>query len=141
MANADLFGSVEDDPIKSFKNDYDEYIRSARWRLKRSRALASVDGCEMCGRDKRLTKLEVHHKTYENFKNEKPKDLIVLCKDCHRKQDEVRRDEVSIKRNQKMWDARLDGWATKVYGKDWHERDDVNFIQDEFYEWLEQRER
>jgi hypothetical protein len=29
--------------------------------------------------------LDGHHNTYENYGNERPQDLVVLCRSCHQK--------------------------------------------------------
>ena len=39
--------------------------------------------CERCGSSKRL---QVHHKNYKSFGDEMPWDLMVLCRECHRKE-------------------------------------------------------
>jgi len=39
------------------------------------------------------------HKTYEHVTNEATKDLIVLCKNCHRKIHKIRGKEDGTKRN------------------------------------------
>jgi hypothetical protein len=87
--------------------------------------------------------LEVHHKTYERFKCEQPSDLEVLCGRCHKKADDDRREEAARRRRarqaESLWEARLDGWAAKVYGDDWQDRHDADKIEDEFAAWLDRR--
>jgi hypothetical protein len=61
--------------------DYDEYITSAEWREKRAEALARAGNmCQQCGAN---GSLEVHHLTYKNLGNERPEELLVLCRFCH----------------------------------------------------------
>lgn len=60
--------------------EYDEYIHSKEWRVKRKEKLSVQSCCEMCGSKDNL---HVHHNSYENFKNEKMEDLNVLCAKCH----------------------------------------------------------
>lgn len=61
--------------------DYLEYIKSDKWKAK-AKSRLQKDGykCRTCHSKKRL---EVHHATYERFKNERLDDLITLCHDCH----------------------------------------------------------
>lgn len=62
--------------------DYREYLRSAHWKVTREAALQRAGHrCQLCGSHSGT--LEVHHNTYENIGNERPEDLIVLCRDCH----------------------------------------------------------
>ncbi len=61
---------------------YKDYLRTEHWETKKLEALErSHHKCQICGGTERL---EVHHNTYENKGNEKPEDLIVLCKKCHK---------------------------------------------------------
>ena len=66
----------------------DPYYRSQKWNRKRDLALALAQHqCEFVhevyGRCKCRTKLNVHHLTYERFKNELPSDLMVVCRHHH----------------------------------------------------------
>ena len=64
---------------------YSEYLKTKEWQQTRRRALKSAGyKCQLCGTDN--VELHVHHKTYDNIGEEKPDDLIVLCKACHEKQ-------------------------------------------------------
>lgn len=89
--------------MPNLTEDYHEYLNSNAWKTQRKWALIRANNqCERCGAQGRLGKkgsigysmgdsLDVHHKTYENFKDEQPDDLIVLCRSCHEIEDENRR--------------------------------------------------
>ena len=63
--------------------EYKEYLLSSKWKKKRKEAMELFGSCVLCNSNKEL---EVHHRTYKNFKNEDiPKDLVVLCSRCHAK--------------------------------------------------------
>jgi hypothetical protein len=63
--------------------NYYEYIKSPEWKNKREWALKFADyKCQVC---RSVKNLNVHHSTYQNLGEEKPGDIIVLCKDCHEK--------------------------------------------------------
>ena len=57
------------------------YIQTKKWKQIRKEVLER-DGrkCVICGSKSRL---EIHHKTYENWKNENLDELVTLCKTCH----------------------------------------------------------
>jgi len=60
---------------------YEAYIASAAWQTKRRAALkAAGRRCQICNSPKRL---DVHHRTYKRFGQERPGDLTVLCRSCH----------------------------------------------------------
>lgn len=62
-------------------NTYDEYINSWIWKEK-TEELKKIDKvCKLCGSNKYL---QVHHKNYDSFGNEKKRDLILLCHECHK---------------------------------------------------------
>lgn len=66
--------------------DYDAYLRSPIWKLKRNYILSQRGNmCESCGRHKRKGKviLQVHHLTYDRIGRELDSDLMLLCKQCH----------------------------------------------------------
>lgn len=65
------------------QQQYKEYLQSAHWQITRRDALDRADwACQLCNSD---SNLNVHHRTYERLKRERPSDLIVLCRDCHAK--------------------------------------------------------
>ena len=63
---------------------YQDYINSWMWKDKRDLVLR-LRGyeCERCGSKKHLN---VHHLTYETIGNEGDEDMIVLCRNCHKKE-------------------------------------------------------
>lgn len=62
--------------------EYDKYMHSALWRAKAKQRLV-LDGnvCQVCGNEA----TDVHHLTYDHFRNENMEDLVSLCRDCHMK--------------------------------------------------------
>ena len=66
------------------KQKYFEYLQSVEWYVKRNAKLWIANyKCQLC--NKKESHLHVHHTTYKNVGNERPEDLIVLCKACHEK--------------------------------------------------------
>lgn len=65
---------------------YHKYIHSNGWRKKASRRL-EMDGhiCQVCCGEA----TEVHHLTYDRFRNEEMSDLVSLCRKCHEKAEEI----------------------------------------------------
>jgi len=61
--------------------DYDQYIQSDEWKIKRAAALDHArNRCQVCNDGMNL---HVHHRTYEDLGNEHIYDLTVLCRECH----------------------------------------------------------
>lgn len=61
--------------------NYAEYLKSDAWQTRRAAALRRAEHrCQVCGAAERL---EVHHRSYERLGNERPADLVVLCRKCH----------------------------------------------------------
>lgn len=66
---------------------YAEYLKSEHWGRARRAALEYADyRCVLCNSSKHL---EVHHNTYERIGTEAPRDLVVLCADCHARHHHV----------------------------------------------------
>lgn len=62
---------------------YDAYLHTLHWRNKRKHIYKIRNKtCELCGAKLR-EHFNVHHKTYKRVGNEKDKDLMLLCEDCH----------------------------------------------------------
>ncbi len=65
------------------KMPYRLYLRTPEW--KRVRDAALLENGYACSMDvSHKEDLEVHHRSYENRGAERPADLIVLCRRCHR---------------------------------------------------------
>lgn len=123
----------------SMLNRYNEYIKSPQWKQRREQALArSGYCCEKCGFSKWSKKLEVHHITYERLGNERASDLQVLCQECHKEEDAKRAAAGRVKSYNALWDARFNGWASKVYGEDWQETHNqiIDQLYQEFTDWV-----
>lgn len=132
-----MTGTVEivggDPPMSIARREaYARYIRSPEWAEKRAYALSRSGG--KCQRCTHKTGLEVHHRHYRSLGNEQPEDLEVLCKACHQQADREREIESAEAARQKLYDARLEGWASKKYGDNWP--DDV---AEEFHAWLDRQ--
>ena len=98
------------------------------------------DKCERCKTPKGLRRLEVHHRTYERFGNERLEDLEVVCVLCHRMVDIERREEIEQRNYERFEDARFRGWAEKVYGEDWMMLNNEDVIYEEYQAWLERKD-
>lgn len=95
---------------------YKLYLRTWKWIQKRDFIRWRAGGrCEQCG--KRSERIQAHHRTYARLFDELPQDLIGLCGGCHLNTEE----EKKKRRGRTPWHRRLNGWAVKVYGKDWKE--------------------
>jgi len=63
-----------------FEN-YKEYLKSSLWYERRDLMLSLYPFCYVCkGKAE-----QVHHKSYDNIGNEGKRDLISLCRKCHKK--------------------------------------------------------
>lgn len=115
---------------------YKQYLNSLDWAVQRQRAIDRADNkCQRCGRSGEAYILQVHHLNYDRLGCELPTDLKVVCIDCHEKEDEERRVRTHFARSS----ARLDGWASKVYGEDWHVYMDEQAVAEEFEDWLDRQ--
>lgn len=62
--------------------NYDKYLQTTAWKLKRDNALISANWrCKECGDEA----TDVHHVTYDRLGHEEPDDLVALCIPCHMK--------------------------------------------------------
>ena len=62
---------------------YKDYLQTQHWKKKRAKKFRSARfRCELC--NKKGPGLNVHHRTYKRRGHEASKDLIVLCKKCHK---------------------------------------------------------
>lgn len=62
---------------------YGEYRETYEWhRIRQRKLLQQKNKCATCNT---VHPLEVHHKTYERLGDEWDDDLVVLCRDCHKK--------------------------------------------------------
>jgi 5-methylcytosine-specific restriction endonuclease McrA len=115
---------------------YNAYIKSERWHLLKAKKLKKVKyKCERCGSADRLS---VHHLTYIHFGKEKLSELEVLCDTCHAQADREREINTIQKQKNRLFEARLAGWANKVYGRGKWDRD---LVVNEFKYWLKSKMR
>ena len=145
MTKPGQFGLLPDFDLAPLEDSqerrYAEYIRSPAWRQLRYQALEAAGyQCQRCGISKWSATLEVHHLTYERFRQERPADLVVLCESCHQKADLGRRVQVKLKNAKALKDARLDGWASKIYGDDWRDWCDSERVVEQYENWLKRYE-
>lgn len=67
---------------------YKEYLQSEDWIQLRIDLLKFRGySCERCSYNKNL---HVHHLHYNNIFNEEPKDLEIICSDCHKKEHNIK---------------------------------------------------
>src|SRR5579885_1010625 len=98
--------------------EYTHYINSPEWKKRRAHLLQAAGyRCQVCRHPKLPSKLQVHHLTYERLGNELSGDLVVVCTECHPKLDRIRQRHTQRRQEEARYNARLDGWARKVYGE------------------------
>jgi 5-methylcytosine-specific restriction endonuclease McrA len=114
--------------------EYLRAIRSDHWtELKREMRDLFDDRCQTC---RSSGPLELHHLHYDTLGMESSDDVMILCHQCHEEADLEREEEA----RDRLYQARLNGWASKVYGEGWDLREDSAEVEERFEEWLEQKE-
>lgn len=64
------------------KLPYPEYLETKHWKQVRKAALKAIGHkCQLCGKKKRLN---VHHNNYQCLWKETLRDVVILCRDCHK---------------------------------------------------------
>ncbi len=72
--------------FKKKKQDYKNYLFSAKWKNKRFEIYTERGGkCERCKKPLKENEYQVHHKHYKTLFNENNEDLELLCVPCHKK--------------------------------------------------------
>jgi 5-methylcytosine-specific restriction endonuclease McrA len=67
---------------QEFDREYEAYRKTEKWQRLRGKVLARDKFiCQGCGSANRA--IDVHHLTYDRFKDEMLFDLIAVCRDCH----------------------------------------------------------
>ena len=70
----------------TWKQKYYDYMDSMEWIDKSNNYKERYPVCQICGTgNQHMSWVHCHHITYENLFNESDKDLITLCKPCHKK--------------------------------------------------------
>jgi len=60
---------------------YQRYLQSPQWKERREKALKKAGGkCSLCSKKGGL---DVHHRDYSRIGQERPTDLIAICRGCH----------------------------------------------------------
>jgi 5-methylcytosine-specific restriction endonuclease McrA len=66
------------------KMTFAEYRMQPEWQVRRGQALTRARyRCQMCSSHD--APLDVHHNSYQKYGDERPEDLVVLCRSCHQK--------------------------------------------------------
>lgn len=80
------FSPVPYASVRRESAEYQRYISSTAWQTSLARLTelrAAGYRCRLCFASGEETRLEVHHRTYRNFRCELAEDLTTLCHDCH----------------------------------------------------------
>ena len=114
--------------------NYEKHIRSAKWRNISAAMKKHFDYiCQGCKIKFHPTQLEVHHRNYDGFGNERMSDLQVLCRDkCHPIADALRVEQVATRREKRRDDAACQTFLSKKYGDNY-----ASFAHDGMYEEYE----
>ena len=124
---------------------YNKYISSTTWGRKRrvfikdSQTVSGLNQCEKCEKYITGRGIHIHHKHYRNFGNETREDIEILCNKCHVAADRERTIRGKAASANALWNARVDGWTSKIYGEDWESIINPDEAEFEFEEWLEGR--
>ena len=62
-------------------NSYKEYLDNWIWKEKSNNFKEQIGKCQLCNSKENL---QVHHLNYEHVGNESKKDVICICKRCHK---------------------------------------------------------
>ena len=76
------------------QREYRRYLKSPEWGQRRGAIVQRSRGfCEDCGSRENL---DVHHLTYKRRGNERPADLVALCRRCHKERHAGKRTIVDV---------------------------------------------
>lgn len=118
---------------------YSAYMGSSLWEKIKRPILKRANGqCEKCHaiviND---SNLDVHHKTYERVGGrEKPQDLEALCYSCHQKADRKRERIHEEDRLERLYYAKVRGFAKNAHGELWEVEYDEDDVEQEWLRWL-----
>jgi len=60
---------------------YADYLRTSHWQAVRALAVRrALRTCQLCDAE---GSLEIHHRTYVRLGEERPEDLVAVCRPCH----------------------------------------------------------
>jgi hypothetical protein len=125
---------IASQPLNPQSAEYRDYLRSPQWEAFRNETkLEAGYRCEECGEI--AFDVEVHHLNYDRLGCERREDVAVLCPACHIQGDEKRRAETD-ERKTRTFEARLEGWARKVFGPAWRVAPGFERASADFRMWL-----
>jgi 5-methylcytosine-specific restriction endonuclease McrA len=76
------------------QREYRRYLKSDEWQARRRAAVERARGfCADCGTRENL---DAHHLTYKRRGNERPSDLVALCRTCHRERHSGKRTPLDV---------------------------------------------
>ncbi len=116
-----------------------QYLDSPLWKRIRERIIQRANGqCEKCGAiliDP--SAFDVHHWTYDRVGgNERNEDLSALCYPCHQKADRKRERIHEEDRLERLYYAKMRGFAESAHGELWEVEHDEDDVEQEWLRWL-----
>lgn len=70
------------------QEEYKRYLQTDHWKQTRAEALRRANyTCNDCGSK---SNLQVHHLTYARRGHERQSDLVVVCRNCHKKRHGIK---------------------------------------------------
>ena len=82
---------------KPWAERYAAHLRSPYWAALKQKVIARRGKkCEKCGCEDRP--IDMHHKHYRTFGRERQKDVLLVCRDCHRTEDVERKKQGDARR-------------------------------------------
>ena len=85
--------------MSAVKVDYQKYLASREWRLKRQEVIQRYGN--VCWRCQDAPIENIHHLTYERVGHEEMDDLMGVCRPCHEYLSAERKDDPAVK---VIWD-------------------------------------
>lgn len=80
----EIFKSGKISKENNWRNEYEKHLNSPKWKKFRSSILKSYDNiCQKCKNKFNAKILHVHHLHYNTLGDEKPEDVLLVCKPCH----------------------------------------------------------
>lgn len=123
--------------MSEWRSDYERRLASPSWAGLRHSVIRAQRGlCAGCGL--RRSRLELHHLHYRTLGQERPEDVVALCRWCHIVWDEERAKEGRSRADSALYNARVEGFARSL-GYDTEGSVDWDSVEDRYERWIDSR--